>query len=422
MWTDEYTQKSFLTLTAHYITDDFKLKTNVLGTREFLLGKKTGTNIYSFCEEILRDFKIENKIATSVIVTDNGANVVAAFRNYKRLSCACHNLNLVMADVLEKGEIPELTDLIDASKKLVSYFKHSELNNRLSKSLKQHVKTRWNSLYIMLSSIIEMRQEIQQLLIERNELHKMSLINSNLLENLIEFLTPFKCCSENLSSELYPTIHEYVLWYKKLIKQCEANMSDSEVIIDLKRNTQEALNKRFHPSSLHYLGLFLNPPYKKLQFLSKEQRDHVISTVKAMLEDNTDIQQKSVDEEANPQIFEDSASTSKKTKRHVASTFDEFKDKTDEAASSHTEAIDAEIQLYVNKPIKHSSDDVLKFWETARDLPFLRSLSRQVLNIPASSATSERVFSVSGRILEERRTRLLGENLDKILFLNKNMN
>lgn len=58
----------------------------------------------------------------SVIVTDNGANVVSAFNNFTRLSCACHNLNLLMTDVLERDPIYEIRQLIVASKKLVKYF------------------------------------------------------------------------------------------------------------------------------------------------------------------------------------------------------------------------------------------------------------------------------------------------------------
>lgn len=39
MWTDKYTQRSFLTLSCHYIDNDFNLCVNILGNREFTLGK-----------------------------------------------------------------------------------------------------------------------------------------------------------------------------------------------------------------------------------------------------------------------------------------------------------------------------------------------------------------------------------------------
>ena len=82
--------------------------------------------------------------------------------------------------------------------------------------------------------------------------------------------------------------------------------------------------------------------------------------------------------------------------------------------------VEDELNVYLKKKIKDTYN-VLEFWKTADDVPLLKQLAKQILSIPASSATSERVFSTSGRILEERRSRLLSKNVDKILFLHKNM-
>lgn len=44
------------------------------------------------------------------------------------------------------------------------------------------------------------------------------------------------------------------------------------------------------------------------------------------------------------------------------------------------------------------------------------------MSIPATSDPSERVFSKTGQIINERRNRLLPKNLDYIIFLNSNLN
>ena len=63
--------------------------------------------------------------------------------------------------------------------------------------------------------------------------------------------------------------------------------------------------------------------------------------------------------------------------------------------------------------------DVIKFWmEHKSTYPKLSKLARWVLSVPASSASSERVFSCAGRVFEERRTRLDAESLDNVVFLN----
>ena len=58
-----------------------------------------------------------------IYVTDNVSNNKAAFQGRGRgwQSCFCHNLNLVMGQVI--SETPSTTELVDNAKKLVRYAK-----------------------------------------------------------------------------------------------------------------------------------------------------------------------------------------------------------------------------------------------------------------------------------------------------------
>ncbi|KAF0731652.1 zinc finger protein 618-like [Aphis craccivora] len=63
--------------------------------------------------------------------------------------------------------------------------------------------------------------------------------------------------------------------------------------------------------------------------------------------------------------------------------------------------------------------DILQWWKEHSDkLPLMAKLASRILAIPASSAASERSFSTSGKVIEERRTRLKGDTVDSLLFLN----
>lgn len=92
--TDDYTQRNFISLTAHYVDESFKLQVALPGIKEFTDDKKTGENILNNVKEILVEYSLDSNIDKCIFVTDNGANVVAAFKSYKRLSCACHKVNL----------------------------------------------------------------------------------------------------------------------------------------------------------------------------------------------------------------------------------------------------------------------------------------------------------------------------------------
>ena len=51
----------------------------------------------------------------------------------------------------------------------------------------------------------------------------------------------------------------------------------------------------------------------------------------------------------------------------------------------------------------------------------MSTLAKQYFCIPATSVRSEEIFSVAGNILNEKRNRLLSENVDKLVFLHENL-
>ena len=53
--------------------------------------------------------------------------------------------------------------------------------------------------------------------------------------------------------------------------------------------------------------------------------------------------------------------------------------------------------------------------------PNLAQLAKAVIGIPATSTPSERLFSTAGNIVTKKRSCLNPENVDVILFLNKNL-
>jgi hAT family C-terminal dimerisation region len=81
---------------------------------------------------------------------------------------------------------------------------------------------------------------------------------------------------------------------------------------------------------------------------------------------------------------------------------------------SENVGFDSEIALYIHRPcVPGETDDLFLLWKQhQRGFPNLSKLAKKYLNIPASSASSERNFSAAGLVLSERRTRLSPENVD----------
>jgi len=64
--------------------------------------------------------------------------------------------------------------------------------------------------------------------------------------------------------------------------------------------------------------------------------------------------------------------------------------------------------------------DLLDFWKNNTKFPTLRKLVLRYLSFPASSVTTERLWSVAGLILTKQRNRLSINQLTYLLFLREN--
>ena len=75
-----------------------------------------------------------------------------------------------------------------------------------------------------------------------------------------------------------------------------------------------------------------------------------------------------------------------------------------------------EVDLYLISP--EITDNLLTFWQSkSSQWPMLSKLAQTVLAIPATETSSERVFSIAGRTLEDRRSRLKVGTVDDLLFV-----
>ena len=146
MWTDAHKQRSYLTVTAHWIDSNWNLCSRVICTEEFdPTEKKTGVNIRSALAKIFSNMGVtESQLKRSVFTTDCGSNMIVALKEEERLDCAAHVLNTVLRHTFDdKKDCQEaIGRLITACKALVRYIKKTSLQNLLKKGVVQSCETR----------------------------------------------------------------------------------------------------------------------------------------------------------------------------------------------------------------------------------------------------------------------------------------
>uniref|UniRef100_A0AAZ1XG43 HAT C-terminal dimerisation domain-containing protein n=1 Tax=Oreochromis aureus TaxID=47969 RepID=A0AAZ1XG43_OREAU len=300
---------------------------------------------------------------------------------------------------------------------LVTYFKHSGQQGKLKKSLKQSIETRWNSNFDMLNSVLEQYEDIASVLTESNNYDKIGRISISTLKLLVSFLKPFKEATDDLETDnTAPSASLVLPWSVRLIENCTSATKDpllSEIATVCVTRLKELLSADSTSShSVHMLykiATFLTPNLRGLRMLDERGRQNVIQGVKEMIEDLKFDHAHDEDVEPTP--------AKRPTVLH------KFSDWEEEEESCGSKSLDVQIQEYRTMKLELSSQqNILQWWNSnSSQFPALSNLARFVLCIPATSAPSERAFSLCGRILEERRSVLKPSSVSDILFLHGNL-
>ena len=109
-------------------------------------------------------------------------------------------------------------------------------------------------------------------------------------------------------------------------------------------------------------------------------------------------------------------------KNSLWDSFDELKKKKSADLSTNQDKDEKELSSYCSAEYIERKEDPLAWWKkNMSHFPTLARIAREYLAIPAMSTPSKRMFSASGYLSSQRRSRLSGENLNQLVFLNKNL-
>ena len=205
IWTDEKTSTPFSTVNVSYIREDWTLCSRVVGTKA-MPEAHTGANIYRTTRQMLEALDGWKEDGSHIrYVTDNASNNKVAFQSRGRgwQSCFCHNMNLVMAQVM--ASTPAIAELVEHGKRLVRFAKKTSVNSLLKaadpngRGLKASVPTRWNSEWTMLESIRHSFHALQSLpgVANKDEVVRLlEPIDKGELDAVVDVLGFFNSASE----------------------------------------------------------------------------------------------------------------------------------------------------------------------------------------------------------------------------------
>ncbi|EGT31720.1 hypothetical protein CAEBREN_20717 [Caenorhabditis brenneri] len=384
-WSSLKSNFTLYSIMIGYLDPNYNMRQQLVGMVD--VDKASAVNLHRlFCEEL---FKSDINISQfKYAVTDGGTNLKTLCEklNLERSYCGCHLLHLIMEKVIEVGEVKRMLSKcksvatkVSKSSKTRTLLKTKAQEFNINAPLPQNYsKTRWNGSRLLVKSVKEYIPVLVSLPSFAEDL--FTLKERLLMEFFIEFTRPFQKATTRFESTNSSTSE--LLPYLSLLKRNVSEIysifleradvlehADTEVFQRIMSLADELLEKRLkkmREQQLLKMCSYLDPRFCKKQCLSPDEWGLV--------------------------------------ERDIISHF-------------------PEIELYntilKQEPFKQLEDNVMLFWKSKRqNLPLLTELASELLTIPASSASTERVFSGAGRLMSNRlRNRLSSESCSSLLLV-----
>jgi hypothetical protein len=349
----------------------------------------------------------------------------------------------------------------------------------------QDVPTRWNSSYYAWDRLFFLKDAITQLQADLyststdreirkdgSRLKRFLLADEEweLLDNLIDLLMPFEEATREFSGNTYVILSRVIPKIKEMIFDLATSesplsneellnedtvfglddaevqpidMDDDEIISkitkkkisiknplnttgvlkEIKKNIYSALIYYWDiPNEFGLMAALLDPRYKNLDFIDNEdEKQQIIQRLRDEFNEIEGSRMPIPELPLNNPVPSDAESSIRSHKEYHQRRKMKNK-KEDKSPVPNTTIID-EITNYLSLPLALETENPLTWWQLRLQMfPKLSKIVRKYLAIPATSVSSERLFSDAGNLINTKRTNLDTKLVAQMLFLKKNLN
>ena len=405
---DEWTSvsaKTFLSVIAHFKSG--QVLKEILLSFVNMSGKTSAENIAEAIRKTVHDFNIADKIVS--ITTDNAANCTAAVRLLDtsisgqkpiHLRCAAHSVNLIVKKGLKlletslSGLRKVIHSIRSSPKKMQELENICKVKGIKFFKIKNDVPTRWNSTYLMLESIMKMRDALEH---ER----AFAQFDFDALEELVQILSPFYELTELLSGSTYISLGLVMAGITNIENMLGKFTCVHEENKQVVQSFLDDIAERFLAfSDLQLVGLFFDVRLKFDKLPDYISQSDAIERIESFF---------------RPYIQEDDIEVQQQMEKQTKLTILIFGGQT----KPNNQSLHSEIVRYLSIPQSPNiSIDVIKWWEVQKNqFPKLYQLSQIFLICQATSVAPERIFSKGGELITKKRNCLSDSTSESLLCL-----
>lgn len=349
-----------------------------------------------------------------------------------KVNCVVHKFALAVNKFLHKDE--EVKGIVDKAIVLTTKLRTPIIKEKLDfeklKQAKAFQVTRWNSVQLMLQRIIELKEFCQQ----NEDVHETLFISDEMwtnFEELLKVLDIAAYLTTVLQSEKLLVPDFIYHWFKMTSQLTRIGSRFSKKLLSCIQTRE----KEIFDNDVIKTGWFLD---KTVSLLIEEP--DIVETAKSLVrmvhkkrltmlgakaEELVDLREypESDDDDGCDMGDDDFDKFLNQKGKGKAVTEINLSRSADSATSSQPrfDQLEAEILAYTRSEVPRKRADPIDWWlDNQEKFPLLSPIALDIVSVPLTEVSVERLFSHLNLILTKNRSSLKGALLDDILFLRLN--
>lgn len=280
----------------------------------------------------------------------------------------------------------------------------------------QDVPTRWNSEHAMMSRLLELRTAISAEPSESDSVENLSSAEWKLMAGLVSVLEPIQQATTELSAATYPTLSQVIPLLECTEVTMKEYISQANEAASFAGSLLRSLKTRFVDVKICPLLALVDPRYKAIFHSAPSEKVWASSLQLSEVE--------KLHPTRTAEATENETATS--TTEEACSVWAAFS-KVKMASEEKRQSVgmsqhQKQVNEYLQTELLGRSEDPLLWWSTlgSQLYPAVATVAQRYLSIPATQASSERVFSTAANIVTTRREHLLPEHVEQLVLLHDN--
>ena len=269
-------------------------------------------------------------------------------------------------------------------------------------------------MHEMLSSLLSLKNEVDEAL-KRTGNYSLCMKTTewNMIQQLCTFLAVFKDLTDVASGSIVG-LSVVPLIRAKVKTACEINNADNDEIVLLKRKILLNLDKRFPMTSFVKVASLLDPASKNKKYIEMsfdDKRDLLLSCLRPDQVQFTGLIPGTVNDNNVIDVRTETEPSSKRLK--LTDAFE------DEVCDDDVYASVVQYLSSTEKPTDDERGNPLLYWKNSKHVA-LSALARKYLTVNASSVLVESMFSVTGLLINGRRSSMAPHTMNKLSSVHDN--